>query len=73
MTKLERQCVQIAEREAAKFGASIMWAHEGKHSCLTVMKGEKLRKIALSCTPRSDNQVHWVAQNVRRLVREINF
>jgi hypothetical protein len=73
MTKLERECLQIAEREASKLGASIMWAHTGKHSELKVIVGDKSRKIALACTPRSDNQVHWVAQNVRRLVREINF
>ena len=71
LCKKQKEIIQAANDEADHLNAKVEFEHNSKHPCMTVTFDNIKRKVALSCTSRTDNQVNWIRQHVRRLVKEI--
>lgn len=74
MTKLLRQLKVIADDEASKFGAKVIWLDAGKHWRFEVLMCGQRRVIGFSTTPHSgDNACHWIRQDIRRKVADMRI
>lgn len=63
-----------AEEAATALGAQVSIEPGGKHYKLIVSKKGMKRTTALTAAPRTGvkNQIDWVRQDIRRLVRELD-
>lgn len=68
-----KRVVRAADQEARRLGALVSFERGKKHPEMVITLAGQSRRIAVSSTPRTDrdNQIDWVRQDVRRLVREL--